>query len=398
MCGRGSRVSLRVTAACLLLVLGSAAASLAGCSRAGSEPRPAATAWRVDVLKRTLPAVVLVRGRQLCVERLDSPTATPIWTAPAETTPTILAVDQPGGRIAVLLRESTGATSTLNHHGGPSIPAKWRDAGIVVLSANGSARRHAVVTSRSHVGASWSGPGFHRSFEGTVTDLVNSGAFVGPDLVLATDRPSFGYSHAGPPLRLTPGGIKTTLTVDGADTLGYPAQFLQLPSGKAAVVRLQGMAGAVTSNVTELRLTGSRVAIPSIGAVGSADGSLSVSLPHVANGVHSTVIATLQSGGWSVGAPLRIDMLTWGKAHNPSYGPFSYDMGVPGAGPNGGLLVPIVMSPALNVAGAKVRTMLARRSVSATDDEVWSTPVYVDNESDSRSRTWAYLTRFGPAR
>ena len=56
------------------------------------------------------------------------------------------------------------------------------------------------------------------------------------------------------------------------------------------------------------------------------------------------------------------------------------------------------MSPALNVAGAKVRTMLARRSVSATDDEVWSTPVYVDNESDSRSRTWAYLTRFGPAR
>jgi hypothetical protein len=229
----------RVAAACGLLLLGLAAVSVGGCARGMPQPSAAkrpALAWRVDVLRRTLHAVVLVRGQQLCVERLDSPTATPIWTAPATATPTILAVDQPGGRIAVLLHSELPTSTSAKMVDPLAVLPPGSASGIVILSADGSVRRFAIHTlSQSFV--------FPLSRnESVVPDKITSGAFVGPDLLLST----FGqYFHRhfptgtpnGTPMRLSADGSMTPLAVEGTGTLASVTQFVQLPSGAAIVIR-----------------------------------------------------------------------------------------------------------------------------------------------------------------
>jgi hypothetical protein len=416
------------TCTALVCLAAIAIAGASGCARTvpPSPPPRSAAQWRASTLRPALPAVLVVRGRTLGVQKLDSTETVPLWTAPAETTPTILAVDQAGGRIAVLLRAAP--TITFAPAGRFIYPPRWSDAGIVVLSADGSTRRfrvvaratpiHVVVRTTSYPSGGWSisvtrsassslveEPGtLIRSIDATVPDLVTSGAFAGRDLVLTTQKGSDGRwgPTAGTPLLMAPDGQVRPLVDEASATLGPVDQLCQLKGGQALAAR-----GAVTgpfntnraASLAEVRGSALVTASPLyavgwqwLGPVASADETASFVYHYQGYVLNEFVVTSLANGGWRTQAiPARWDLGPIGVGRWR----VSVDFDLAKAGPGDALLVPVAhgtkKAPAYSATTARLTPIRPDGSIARNVH----VSVDVMREDDPRTSTWAYVEHFG---
>jgi hypothetical protein len=432
---QGRRVWGQVAGVCI--VLGALSAAVAGCGRTGgvATPTPIAEpqqAWKVDVLRGQLPAVILVRGKQLCVERLDTPTATPVWTAPAETTPSILAVDPNGGRIAVLLRAAP--TITFERAGWFLYPPQWSDAGIVVLSADGSARRlnvqaqtrteHVAVRETRYKNGAWSIsvrpsglttpiPGVThsgaasstlRSIDATVPDLVTSGAFSGPDIVLTTQSgASYRFGpQAGAPLVLKADGRTLPLTFEQTPTETPLSEVLNLRNGQ--LLALGGFrSGPVQSQHAAwlARLEGSTLVTEAppydvgwqdLSAVASAEGTAAFVYHYEGYVLNEFVTESLVGGAWQQSVVHADSAL--GFNNQKDFGPTRIEVGAPQAGPAGTLLAPIVFGT--TAAPAREATSAVLVEFAANGQGAQREQVRVDREwASTAPEVWRFVERFG---
>lgn len=394
----------RVLAFCVIAT----ALAVGGCAETPHSPvvgsRPQ---WDVAALRTQLPGVLVTRGRSLAIAKLDGMTETTLWTAPAETTPTILDVDRTSGRIAILLEAERVPTMTPLAWGYPNGTV---DAGIVILSADGTARRFPVRARQQPVHMTVSGFGEPaRSLNGLEADRVNSAAFVGDDLLIATDGPRLHYGSPGTPLRIAPDGRVTVLPVEATRTLGTADRFVGQLKGGAIVIRGStdgprfvdnqiAMPARLHNGVLASDTPVYRSARDNLGGVGSADATISLAFGTDDSRTQHITIATLDGGVWN--EHIAADKTSRNKAGKwlvPKVGPFAkYSRGIPGAGPGDNLLVPITqtvrISKSLYDIAPTARLVQVGPSLSATEQP---TGVSVETRL-APGLTWMWLDRFSP--
>jgi hypothetical protein len=318
--------------------------------RPGPKPQ-----WDISSLQAQLPGVLVIRGRELAIAQLDGSAETTIWTAPAETTPTILDVDRNGGRIAVLLRSKGAATTPPTRTRGSEIPPSIVDTGVVLLSADGTAKRFPIKAEEHRMRLKAGQlPGVTAPVDTLIADRVTSGAFVGRDLLLATDGPTFHYRVAGTPLRISPDGSCTVLSVTDTETVGDVSEFVGLAGGGGAVIRgLQGTPLLFSSpprvmiaGVRDSALTRSSPSFGSmtdqLGIVGSGPASQSIAYVESlhksgARAIGKIAVATFEGGAW------KKTSLPMSPRKDPTRNLITSQTRVdtPGTGPRGEALIPI---------------------------------------------------------
>ncbi len=378
------------------------ALALAGCvsqtSRvAGPSAKPVVPQrWNAAAAREaTAGALLVVRGRELKLTALQGGPETTLWSAPASTTPGILAVDRAGGRIAILLHEANPATMPPRERRLYD-PTPYRDAGIVVLNADGSAPRFKVDSHVAQVQGTMGVDGrVVASVDTTRADTVSSGAFLGQDLFLGTDGPTQHYGGPGRPWRMTPQGEFLPVASHGGRWDPRPTGFVQMSRGYIATLYTMGDLGgdftgvavsrmdngalrAVTGEIGNWVLAGFSSEFDDTDQVGASSATDTIAFPQhwaMATGLGS---ATWSNGAWHVRhlAPRLTDRSEW---TDPT-------VAAPLQGPAGSYLVP-------------VRGRLMR--VDAVSGQSARTSVQVGPPLDRLPlvHSWAYLgTGFGKGR
>ena len=431
---RGSRSAIGLATA-LVVVSVAGGCRVSGAPTPMAAPRAQAPQWRAGVLRAALPAVLVVRGRTLGVQKLDSTQTVPLGEAPADTTPTILAVDQPSGRIAVLLRAAPTVTFK---PGVPSLyPPDFSDAGIVVLSPDGSASRlavqarvtpiHWVVNSASFTSGGsvvWVRPSGlttpspempplrgtnghrHRSIDATIPDVVTSGAFSDLGLVLTTQSCIDGWSgrRAGTPLLLALDGRTSPLADEGSATAGPVQQFCQLGDGQVLGVRAtsQGFLSQHSASLVEPR--GSTLVTTSpayaagsqgLGSVAAAVGPVDFVYSYQTNELFEFVVASVITDVWQT-TPIRVDRAL-GFDRQKNYGPTMIVVGQPQAGPMASVLAPAVLhgTRAHPSFDATVAPLVQFNADGTMAEPKRMIVALADNDSQGTTYTWTYLAHFG---
>jgi hypothetical protein len=405
---RGNRRAART----LLLVSLLAAMALGAAACTAPEPetqRPGPKPeWDISSLQAQLPGVLVVRGRQLAIAQLDGSAETTIWTAPAETTPTILDVDRSDGRIAVLLRSSSETPTPPVHTRGSEIPPSVVDTGVVVLTADGTAKRFPIKAQEHRVSLKESQlRGVSTPIDTLLADRVTSGAFVGRDLLLATDGPTFHYRVAGTPLRVTPDGSCTVLSVTDTETVGDVSEFVGLAGAGGAVIRgLQGTPLLFSSpprvmiaGVRDSALTNSSPSFGSmtdqLGIVGSGPASQSIAYVESrhksdARAIGKIAVATFEGGAW------KKTSLPLSPRKDPTRNLITSQTRIdtPGTGPHGEALLPVgdLVTPDRSWDDGSIQATLVRIDHSGVTTEGAGLRVAW---SSGPGLTWAWLNRFG---
>jgi hypothetical protein len=372
--------------------------------RPGPKPQ-----WDVSSLQAQLPGVLVVRGRTLAIAQLDASAETTIWTAPAETTPTILDVDRTGGRIAVLLRSKRETTTPPVRTRGWEIPPSVVDTGVVVLSADGMAKRYSLRAVEHRVSLEAGQlPSVTTPIDTLIAERVTSGAFVGRDLLLATDGPTFHYPRVGTPLRISPDGSCTVLSVADTETVGNVSGFVGLAGGGSAVIR--GPQGTPFTDGSPPRAMIASVREGALSTSSASFGSIRDRLGDVGSGPATQSIAYVESGrngdAWAVGKIIAatLDGGTWKKSSLPlstrkdpngratrSLITAQTIMDAPGTGPHGEELLPI--GEYSNRYDVPSHAALVRVGPSGVTTE--GAGLSVDWSLEPGPLTWAWLDRFG---
>jgi hypothetical protein len=406
---RGNRRAARA----LLFVSLLAVASLSAAACAGPEPesrRPGPKPqWDISSLQAQLPGVLVVRGRQLAIAQLDGSAETTVWTAPAETTPTILDVDRNGGRIAILLRAKGETTTPPVGIWNRDMFSSAVDTGVVILSADGQTKRFPIKALESRMGGLKAERlrGVTAPVDMLIADRVTSGAFVGRDLLLATDGPAIRYPAAGTPLRISPDGACTVLSVTDTETIGAVRGFVGLPGGGGAVIRGLPQIPLLFSSPPSAmiaRVRGGALATSSssfgsmtdqLGIVGSGPASQSIAYVESlhksdARAIGKIAVATFERGVW------KKSSLPLSPRNDPTRNLITAQtpMDAPSTGPRGEELLAIgdIVTTDRSWNDRPNQATLVRASPSGVTTEGAGLRV---EWSHGPGLTWAWLDRFG---
>jgi hypothetical protein len=410
---RGNRrVARALLFVSLLVAVASGAAACAGPEPESRRPGPKPQ-WDVSSLQAQLPGVLVVRGRALAIAQLDGSAETTIWTAPTETTPTILDVDRDGGRVAVLLRSKGETTTSPVGIWNRDMFSSVVDTGVVILSADGQMKRFPIKALERRMSLKAERlRGVTSPVDMLIADRVTSGAFVGRDLLLATDGPAIRYPAAGTPLRISPEGSCTVLSVSGTETVGAVGGFVGLAGGGGAVIRgpQPSMGGfsfpprAMIAGVRDSALTTSSASFGSmtdqLGIVGSGPATQSIAYMESdrqsdAWALGKIVVATFEDGAWKKSSlPLSPRKDANGGVPRSLITKWTI-MDAPSTGPRGEELLAIGDLVTTHRGWNDMPRQATLVSVGPSGVTTEGAGLRVEWSPYAGARTWAWLDRFG---